>query len=58
MEGLWSIITIVGPLVLLAILIFAVIANRASRRDKGTTEAGTRALYAEEDKKTQRDEAV
>ena len=48
-----------GPIVLLAILAFAVIRNRATTpREERRTEAGTRELYREEEKITEADKAV
>ena len=56
--GFWGLITVIGPIVLIAVLIFAVLRNRATRSEERRTEAGTRELYREEDKHTQRDDAV
>ncbi len=56
--GFWGIITIVGPILLLAILIFAVLRNRATPREARRTEEATKALYREENKHTENDEAV
>ncbi len=43
--GIWSILTIVGPLVLLAALAWAVMNNRRKPRDIARTEEATRANY-------------
>ncbi len=47
---LWSIITIVGPLLLIAVLAWAVLRNRSSRSSIEETEQATRELYREEDR--------
>jgi hypothetical protein len=50
--GNWAIINIVGPLLLAAVLLWALLRNRASRkRDVDRTEQGTRDLYREEEEK-------
>lgn len=56
--GFWGIITIVGPILLVLILAWAVMRNRATPREEQRTEEATRALYAEEEEETKRDEAV
>ncbi|MBN2970767.1 hypothetical protein JW805_01890 [Roseomonas aeriglobus] len=43
--GIWSILTIVGPLVLIAVLAWAVMTNRRSRSAEQRTEEATRANY-------------
>lgn len=43
--GIWSILTIVGPLVLIAVLAFVVLSNRRSRAAEQHTEDATRANY-------------
>jgi len=47
--GSWGIITIVGPLLLVAVLAWAALRNRTSRAKKDMTEQATRDLYREED---------
>jgi hypothetical protein len=47
----WNLLKFVGPIVLLAVLAWAMLRNRASRRSKAETEAGTRRVYAEEDRR-------
>jgi hypothetical protein len=47
---LWSIITIVGPLLLIAVLAWAVLRNRSTRDTREETERATRELYREEDR--------
>lgn len=41
----WSIMTIVGPVLLGIVLLWAVISNRRSRRETDRTEAATHNLY-------------
>lgn len=46
----WSILNIVGPLLIVIVLAWAVLKNRkSSRREIDRTEAATRDLYREED---------
>ena len=47
-ESMWTIIDIVGPVVLLIVLVWLVMRNR-SNRTSDRTEDGTRDLYAEEE---------
>jgi hypothetical protein len=47
--GSWGIITIVGPLLLLVVLAWAVLRNRSSRASRDRTEQSTHQLYKEED---------
>jgi hypothetical protein len=42
---------IVGPLLLALVIAWAVLRNRQSRTARGVTEAGTRRLYAQEDRR-------
>lgn len=50
--GNWAILNIVGPLVLAAVLLWALLRNRRSRKiDTDTTEQATRDLYREEEEK-------
>ena len=46
----WSLLNIVGPLVLLLVLAWAVLRNRKSRNDDVDSEAATRRVYEEEDR--------
>ncbi len=51
-ETLWTLMTIVGPLILLVLLLWLVMRGRR-RGDQprpGVTEAGTRNAYAEEER--------
>jgi hypothetical protein len=48
--GLWAIMNIVGPLVLAAVLLWALLRNRKAKpRDIERTEDATRELYRKED---------
>lgn len=46
----WSVLTIVGPLLLAAVIIVAILRNRVSKDVADRSEAGTRELYREEDR--------
>ena len=46
----WSLLTIVGPLLLLVVIAWAVLRNRKSRGTEAESEAATRRLYEEEDR--------
>jgi len=48
--SLWGVITIIGPLILIAVIAWAALRNRATRRSKDATEQGTRDLYRAEDR--------
>jgi hypothetical protein len=47
----WGLITIVGPILLLIVLAWAVLRNRRSKTRKDVTEAGTRRVYEEEERR-------
>ncbi|HWH18440.1 MAG TPA: hypothetical protein VNT77_08935 [Allosphingosinicella sp.] len=47
--GSWGIITIIAPLLLLAVIAWATLRNRSSRASRDETERTTRELYREED---------
>jgi hypothetical protein len=50
--GNWAIINIVGPLLLAAVLLWALLRNRKARRgDVDRSEQATRDLYREEEEK-------
>jgi hypothetical protein len=49
--GNWAILNIVGPLLLAAVLLWALLRNRKSRRGADHTEQATRDLYREEEEK-------
>ena len=46
----WGIITILGPLLLIIVIAWAVLRNRTTRSDANRTEQATRDLYKEEDR--------
>ena len=46
--GLWSVMTILGPIVLAAVLLWAILHNRTSKRRKDRTEDATREIYDEQ----------
>ena len=53
--GSWGIITIVGPLLLAAVLLWALLRNRRTRPGEADrTEAATRELYREEEEARRR----
>lgn len=43
--GLWGVMTVLGPVVLAAVLLWAVLHNRTSKRRKRETEEATREMY-------------
>lgn len=47
-DGLWSAVVVIGPIVLVAALLFAILRNRRSPREEAHTEAATRELYKEQ----------
>jgi FtsZ-interacting cell division protein ZipA len=50
--GNWAILNIVGPLLLAAVLLWALLRNRKSRKvDVDRTEQATRDLYRQEEEK-------
>ena len=49
--GHWAILNIVGPLLLAAVLLWALLRNRKSRRSDSDTEQATRDLYREEEER-------
>ena len=52
----WSLLTIVGPILLLIVLLWAVLRNRRAKpEDIERTEQATRELYKEEDAAHRRD---
>jgi hypothetical protein len=50
----WGIINIVGPLLLAAVLLWALLRNRRSRTDVNRTEEGTRDVYDREEEARRR----
>ncbi len=49
--GNWAILNIVGPLLLAAVLLWALLRNRKSQKRDADTEQATRDLYREEEAK-------
>lgn len=47
---LWSLVTVGGPILLAAALLWAILHNRTSRRQHDATERATDRLYAAEDR--------
>ena len=45
----WGLQTIIGAVILAAVLLWAVLRNRPSRAERDRTEAATRELYEEEE---------
>jgi hypothetical protein len=56
LEGLWGLATIVGPIVLLALFVWVILRNRASRVSKDVGEDVTRANYQADDRAAKNDE--
>jgi hypothetical protein len=52
----WGLQTIIGALVLAAVLLWAVIRNKSSKVDKDRTERKTRDLYDQEEAARRRDD--
>jgi hypothetical protein len=50
-SGVWGVLIVVGPLLLLAAIVWAALNNRQSRRARDRTEGATRDLYRDEDAK-------
>ncbi|MDQ3245580.1 MAG: hypothetical protein M3Q52_01560 [Pseudomonadota bacterium] len=53
-ETLWSLVNIVGPLILLGLLIWLALRwgrSRHGTREDNISEAGTRSVYAEEEQR-------
>ena len=44
----WLIVTIIGPILLLAVIAWVIMRNKQSKVEKDITEQGTRDVYAEE----------
>ena len=54
MNGLWTAVTVLGPLLLAAVLAYAVFRNRTSSARKARTEDATRDLYQRTDAEDRR----
>jgi len=55
--GSWGIINIVGPLLLAAVLLYALLRNRRSRVDVDRSEQATRDAYDREEEARRRDDS-
>jgi len=51
----WMLVTVLGPIILLAVMIWAFARNRKSKVDPEVTEQGTRDVYRDEQKMHERD---
>jgi hypothetical protein len=56
MESLYGLATIIGPIALLAIMIWVILRNRQSKTSDRTTERATRENYQAEDRQVHREE--
>lgn len=56
--GIWSLAVIIGPILLIIVLLWAILRNRASatRSNIEHTERATRELYEREDENAKRDD--
>jgi hypothetical protein len=45
----WNLLKLVAPIVLIVVIVWAIMHNRATRRAKDDTERATHRLYEEED---------
>ncbi|MBR0553298.1 hypothetical protein [Stakelama marina] len=48
--SLWGLATVIGPIVLAAVIIWAILHNRTSREQDAEIEAATHRLYDEQDR--------
>ena len=46
--GLWGVMTILGPILLAAVILWAILHNRTSKRQERRTEEATREMYDEQ----------
>ncbi|MCR5870260.1 MULTISPECIES: hypothetical protein [unclassified Sphingomonas] len=54
--GLWGVMTILGPIILAAVILWAIFNNRTTKREKERTEDATRAMYdAQNEEDTRRE---
>ena len=51
----WTLVTILGPILLLGVMIWAFTRNKKSKIDPEVTEQGTRDVYAAEQREHERD---
>ena len=54
--GLWGVMTILGPIILAAVVLWAILNNRTSKREEHRTEEATRKMYdAQNEEDTRRE---
>lgn len=53
--GIWSLAVIVGPILLIIVLLWAMFRNRSSRASMDHTERATRELYEREERDAERE---
>lgn len=54
--GLWGVMTILGPIILAAVILWAIFNNRTTKREKERTEEATREMYdAQNEEDTRRE---
>ena len=51
----WTLVTFLGPLLLLGVIAWAILRNKKAKVDPRTTEEGTRRVYEEEQRIHERD---
>ena len=49
-SSLWGLLTVMGPILLAAVILWAVLNNRLSRKAERKTEAATKNLYEQIDR--------
>ncbi|GAA0736969.1 hypothetical protein [Sphingomonas japonica] len=49
-SSLWGVLTIVGPVVLVVAIVWAMRNNRMTKAQEAANEAATRAMYEEQDR--------
>ena len=49
-SSLWGLMTVIGPILLAAVILWAVLHNRLSKKAEQRTEAATRKLYEDTDR--------
>ncbi|WNO54266.1 hypothetical protein [Stakelama saccharophila] len=48
--SLWGVLTVIGPILLAAVIIWVLLHNRTSHREDIETEAATHRMYDEQDR--------
>jgi hypothetical protein len=54
--GSWGLMTVIGPIVLAAAIIWAILHNRTSKRERDHTEDATHRMYDEQNRDDMRTE--